>query len=51
MATTDSTSTDRTDTTTSNVYIHGTAPASVLRATGRSRRLRSTVSRIKRTLR
>lgn len=50
MATTDSTPTDRTDTTTSNVYIHGTAPASVLRATGRSRRIRNAVSQVKRTL-
>lgn len=51
MATTDSTPTDRTEPTTGNVYIHGTAPASVLRTTDRSRRIRNAVSRVKRALR
>lgn len=50
MATTDSTPTDRAE-TTGDVYIHGTAPASVLHTTNRSRHIRNAVSRVKRTLR
>ena len=51
MATTDSTPTDRTETTTSgDLYLHGTAPASVLQTTRRAGRIRNVVSRIKRAL-
>lgn len=51
MATTESSRADRTETASENVYIHGTAPASVLQTTNHGRRVRNAVSRIKRTLR